>query len=113
MSDFNGALSKLAKHIKEYREASPDDGDTLARCLQQIAPILYYLEGERATAHRSFQGVINREVLKGTSVARAENLAHVEVPEMYQLRKLIDSAYETTKAIAVHLSWIKQGLNAH
>lgn len=113
MSEFKGALEKLSKHIKQYREAHPDDGNALTECLQQIAPILYYLEIERADAHNRYQTIIHNEVLAGSSVARAENIAHVKVPEMYKLRKLIDSAYETTKAIGIHLSWIKQGLNGH
>ncbi len=112
MTEFEKALEMLSKSIKNYREASPDDGNTLVQCLQQIAPILFYLEGERAKAHNKYQSIIHSEVLSGSSVARAENEAHIKVPEMYQLRKLIDSAYETSKAIGIHLSWIKAGLNA-
>ena len=110
MTEFEKALEMLSKSIKNYREASPDDGNTLVQCLQQIAPILFYLEGERAKAHNKYQNIIHSEILKGTAVNRAENEAHVKVPEMYKLRKLIDSAYETTKAIGVQLSWIKTGM---
>jgi hypothetical protein len=111
MTDLEKALDHIAQNIKSYRELKPDDGNGMVECLQQITPTLYYLEGERAKAHEKYQGIIQRLILDGNSVSRAENEAHVQVPEMYMLRKLIDSAYTTTEAIRSHLSWIKQGLN--
>jgi len=49
-------------------------------------------------------------VLNGDSVSRAENTAHVQVPEMYLLRRVMDSAYTCCDAIRTQISWIKSGL---
>lgn len=107
MTSLEKALNHLTNYVKKYRELSPDDGDGMVECLQQITPTLFYLEGERAKAHERYEGIVHKEVINGNSVARAMNLANVHVPEMYQLRKIIDSAYTTCEAIRSHLSWIK------
>jgi hypothetical protein len=110
MTHIEQSLNHLSEFIKKYRELFPDDGDGIVECMQQVSPVLYYLEGERAKAHDRFQRIIHTEVLNGNSVSRAENLAHVQVPEMYQLRKVIDSAYVTIEAMRSQLAWIKTGL---
>jgi hypothetical protein len=108
---LKSAVDTLSEEIKRYRNTDPNDGNTLVECLQQITPILYYLETERANFHKKFQSIIHEEVLKGQSVARAENLAHVEVPEMYLLRRIMDSAEGVRDSIRTQISWIKTGLN--
>lgn len=110
MSQLEEAIKMLDENIKNYRTANPDDGETIVMCMQQTSSILYYLEGQRAIAHEKFQNKIKIEVDRGSSVARAENEAHVLVPEMYKLRHKIDSGYESLRAMGMQLSWIKTGL---
>lgn len=111
MTPLEKALDHVAYYIKQYRELDPNDGDGMVECLQQITATLHYLEGERAKYHEQWQSIVHTQVLSGDSVSRAENKAHVEVPEMYLLRRIMDSAYTTCEAIRSQLSWIKQGLN--
>jgi len=110
MTDLEKALSHISDNIKKYRESDPNDGNGLVEILQQISSTLFYLEKERAKYHEDFQRRINEGVLSGESVARSENKAHLEVPEMYLLRRVMDSAYKVGDAIRTQISWIKSGL---
>ena len=110
--DFEKALDLIAKETKTYREASVNDGETLNKCLQQISATLAYLETIRAEYHKEWQGIVFKEVLSGLSVARAENEAHVKVPEMYLLRRVMDGSYEVIGAIRTNISYLKSERNA-
>lgn len=110
MTALESAIDHISKEIKKYRELSPDDGEGMVACLQQISSTLFYLEKERADYHVKFQNIIHENVFKGESVARSENIAHKEVPEMYLLRRIMDSAYKTCDAIRTQISWIKSGI---
>lgn len=112
MSEYEKALSHVAEQIKRYRELSPEDGGQMIECLQQISATLYYLEGVRAKYHDHWQSMVQKQVLAGDTVSRAENNAHVNVPELYKLRKLIDSAYVVCDAIRSQSSWIKMEMNS-
>ena len=107
---FKKALDHLTKQIEQYRVTASNDGNTLTELLQQITSTLFYLEKERASYHDQFQKTVHRLVLAGSPVSRAENDAHVSVPEMYLLRKVMDSAYSVCDAIRTQISWIKSGL---
>lgn len=109
---MNDALTDLSKYISIYKDADANtDGNTLNECLQKISTALFSLEKERAKAHEKWQSIVHTLVLKQKmTVSRAENEAHVLVPEMYQLRRIMDSGYTTIDAIRSNISWIKSGL---
>lgn len=107
MGDFEKALNLLSKQIKKYRDLKELDGNVLTEILQQVTGTLFYLEKERSNYHAQWQTVVHQLILEGKSVARAENMAHVEVPEMYMLRRIMDSAYEVVGAIRTNISWLK------
>ena len=112
MTDLEKALDHITKEIQKYRQCDIMDGETLVNILQQITATLFYLEKERSQYHSQFQATINRLVLEGNSVARAENEAHTKVPEMYLLRHIMSSAYEIVGAIRTNISWLKVERNA-
>ena len=112
MKDFEKALDLIAKETKTYREASVNDGETLNKCLQQISATLAYLETIRAEYHKEWQLTVNDLIIRnGLSVSRAENEAHVKVPEMYNLRRVMDGSYEVLNAIRTNISWLKSEKN--
>jgi hypothetical protein len=111
MKGFTDALEHISKEIKKYRELKTLDGEKLTTILQQITGTLFYLEKERANYHAKWQTVVHTLVLEGKSVSRAENEAHVQVPEMYMLRRIMDSAYEVIGAIRSNISWLKNERN--
>lgn len=113
MTDLEKALAHLTEQIKLYRETDVMDGEALVNILQQITATLYYLESQRAMYHDKFQTIINQLVLSGSTVARAENDAHVQIPEMYKLRHIMTSAYEVVGAIRTNISWLKTEKNSN
>jgi hypothetical protein len=110
MTALESALENIDFYTKKYRECAQDDGNTMVECLKQISATLSYLENARAEYHKAFQAVINLQVESGDSVSRAENKAHVQVPQMYLLRRKMDAGYKTCEAIRSSVSWIKSGL---
>lgn len=110
MTDLQKALDHLTDQIKTYRETSSMDGDALSEILKQITATLFYLEKERASFHHTYQSSVCALVSEGMSVSRAEAQTHSELPEMYLLRRIMDSAYEVVGAIRTNISWIKTGL---
>ncbi len=107
---FKKALDHVSFYIKAYRDTDLNDGNGLAECLQQISATLFYLEKERAVFHDQFQKRIHQLILAGDSVSRAENKANAEIPQMYLLRRVMDSAYKACDAIRTNISWLKSGL---
>ena len=109
MEGFNTALEHLAEQVKKYRNTSikVHSGEQLNEILKQLSATLYYLEGERAKYHEQFQDKINTLVFEGSTVARAENQAHKDIPELYMLRRIMDAGYEVIGAIRSNLSWLK------
>lgn len=107
MTDLTKALGHLTDQIKKYRSLGTLDGDGLNSCLQQIVATMYFLETERAKIHEDFQKHMNFCILEGMAVSRAENEANVKYPEMYKMRRIMESAYEVVGAIRSNLSWLK------
>lgn len=112
MDDLQKALDHVIANVKQYRNTDTMDGEALVGILQQLTATLFYLEGERAKYHNNFQRIINSLVLEGKSVARAENEAHVQIPEMYMLRQVMSSSYEVVGALRSQISWLKSERNA-
>ena len=111
MSNLEKALNHLTEQVSRYRKLSFMEGEALNDCLKQITATLYFLETERAIAHESFQDAIRQEVIGGSSVSKAENIAHVKHPEMYKLRRIMEASYEVVNALRSNISWIKQEIN--
>ena len=106
-SALEKAIDHIAEQIKIYRATPFDDGDSLVKVLQQLTSTLYYLEGQRSRYHKVWQETVNNEVLAGNSVSRAENVAHVNTPELYHLRRIMEAGYKVVDAIRTQISWLK------
>jgi hypothetical protein len=107
MTNEDKALILIDKQVKQYREMQVMDGNKLNEIMQQIVGSLHFLEGVRSEVHHNWQLLVKNKIDEGFSVARAENLAHVEYPLMYKLRHKMNSGYEVVNAIRSNLSWIK------
>jgi hypothetical protein len=104
---FDKALKHLTEQVILYRTTDVMDCENLSKILQQLTGVLFYLEKVRADFHDKWQSKVNEQVLGGTSVSRAENVAHVEYPQMYMLRRVMDSGYQVVNAIRSQLSYAK------
>lgn len=101
------ALDHITEQIQQYRKLEVLDGETLNIILQQITGTLFYLETERAKYHDKYQNKLNQLILEGSNVNKAVIVADVEIPELYMLRRIMESAYECVGAIRTNISWLK------
>lgn len=102
------ALADISDQVENYRKYDNLDGASLIEMNRIIVGNLFYLEGLRAEIHDLFQSKIHELTRdKQNTVARAENEAHVNYPQMYQLRRVMDGAYKVTEAIRTHISYLK------
>jgi hypothetical protein len=100
-------IENLNKHVKQYHQMKVMDGVVLNTLLQKISGYLYYLETVRASTHNQYEAFVSQKISEGNSVARAVNLANVEYPEMYMLRRRMEGGYKVLSAITSNLSWVK------
>lgn len=107
-------LDRISDIIREYRQSDvikEQNGAQLNDWLKDLSGYLYYLEKERSEYHKRFEKIIYDKVSEGYSVARAENIANVQVPEMYLLRHVMDAAYRVCDAMRTNISYIKHEMN--
>lgn len=104
---FDLALENMSDNIKLYRQMKTFNGDELLTILQQIVGTLHYLEGQRAEAYLTFTKRVNSYILEGMPVSKAESKANEDVPELYLLRHIMRSAYETVGAVRTTISYLK------
>ena len=104
---FRNKIEDLNKYVKAYYQSNLQDGNELSMLLQKITGLLYYLESVRSSTHDLFETKVFNLVKDKQSVARAINAAHVEYPEMYQLRRIMDGGYRVVDAIRTNISYLK------
>ena len=111
MKDVSQQIEKLNAVIIQYYQNEITDGNRLSLAHRDITSILYFLEETRAEIHDLWQTKVYKLVEGGASVSRAENEAHVEYPQMYQLRRLMDAGYRVADSIRTRISYLKNELN--
>lgn len=106
-TDAARQMELLSDLVNEYYQADISDGGRLVELIKKITGNLFYLETVRAEIHDRYETKVFNLVKEGHSVARAINEANVEIPEMYQLRRILDAGYRITDAIRTNISFIK------
>lgn len=104
---MKSTLKKIAEIVKDYKQTDVLDGNNLNKQLKELTSYLYYIETIRTKAHQDYEKIIHTKVAEGFSVARATNEANVEVPEMYELRRLLESGYRVVDAMRTNISFLK------
>jgi len=104
---MKSTLNRIAEIVKEYKQTDVLDGNNLNKQLKELTAYLYHIETKRTKAHQDYERIIHNRVKEGFSVARATNEANVEVPEMYQLRRLLESGYRVVDAMRTNISFLK------
>lgn len=100
-------IEDLNTYVDTYYESNLQDGNELSMLLQKITGLLFYLESVRSSTHDLFETKVFNLVKEKQSVSRAINEAHVEFPEMYQLRRIMDGGYRVVDAIRTNISYLK------
>lgn len=101
------ALRVIADIIEEFRETKNPTGEQLTAWLKNLSAWLFYLEEKRSKYHDNFELILHSQTKEGVSVSKAKNIAEVQVPELYMLRRQMDAAYRVCDAQRTYISWIK------
>lgn len=108
--EYKQELVFLEADINAYKGTSTDNGPALNELVKTLTTRLSYLSTVRTIFHDQWQKRVKYLIENDSSVARAENFAHVDFPELYELRNKIRSAYEVVNAIRSNLSYLKKEL---
>jgi len=100
-------LSIIITIIEVYRETERPTGEELNAWLKNLSAWLFYLEEFRTKAHEDFEKVLYSHTKEGVSVSKAKNIAETQHPELYELRRMMDSAYRTCDAMRTNISYLK------
>lgn len=100
-------LVEISDIIQQYNKMSEIDGHELNRMIKNLTTRLYYLETKRSEFHNDFETIVFNETKEGNSVSRSVNTAHVKVPQLYQLRRIMDAGYRVVDAMRTNISFIK------
>jgi hypothetical protein len=112
MKELEQTLSDLTTYIVAYDDTSHNDGENLNFLLKKIITTLAYLETHRAHYKLEFEKVVYELTTdKGMPVNRAINFAENRVPELYMLRRIMDSGYKLADVIRTNISFIKHERN--
>ena len=107
------SLEAIRKAVAEYKESPDPSGDEICDWLRTITTHLFNLAEERANYQKKYQEIIYNGVREREySVSRAENIAEVQVPELYMLRYVMKAAEDIVQALRSHLSHLKFQANA-
>jgi hypothetical protein len=112
MKNFEQSLNNLSMYVDSYDSVSLNDGEQMSQILQKLTVTLFYLETERSAFKKQYEQVVyDLTSDKKLSVARALNIAEVQVPELYMMRRIMDSAYRVCDAIRTNISFLKNERN--
>lgn len=105
------SLEEITKCIEWYRTNKNAPPVKLVEIMRVITTNLYVLESHRAEYQKTFETLVYQYKDDGQSVASAVNMANVEVPEIYMLRRVMQAAYEVAGALRTHISFLKSEMN--
>jgi hypothetical protein len=110
--ELQKTIDLLRLCIENYRDTDPNDGNTLLAIAQEVTALLYYLAEEKTRYHDNWQKyVFELTTTQKMNVNRAENSAHVEYPQLYQLRYIIRAGNEVVNIIRSQVSYLKSEIN--
>jgi len=104
-------IENLNRYVNQYYKCNLQDGAELSMLIQKITGLLYYLESVRANVHNHYEVMVFDLVKQKFTVSRAVNEANVCFPQMYQLRRVMDSGYKICDAIRTNISFLKSEMS--
>lgn len=98
-------LAKFNTLVSSYYKTTNPTGEQLTVWMKDMASILFYLTTEQIKAHVKWNSLMyNRG---NASVASQTVIANEQVPELYQLRKIIHAGYKELDVLRSSLSYLK------
>lgn len=107
MSDLETWLCEYNDIIDAYHSLKWNEGDKISELMKNLTVILSHLEHLRNSYHNIWIGVSMQE----KSVAAGERRANKEVPELYQLRRIMTAGYKVVESMRSNISYVKSEKN--
>jgi len=98
-------LTSFSTRVEKYGKLKWNEGGEISELMKDLTVILCHLEQERKEAHEKWNHLVF--TFEG-SVSRAEISANEEVPELYQLRRIMQAGYRVVDAMRSNISYIKK-----
>lgn len=109
MSKSNQVIvqEEITKIIDDYNAHDNHPPQEILNMAKNLASRIFYMEKHRAAAHKDFEAVIYELKRKGIAINNATNEANIRVPEMYELRRFMESAKGVLEIMRSQVSWLK------
>jgi hypothetical protein len=104
-------LEKITEIIKDYYDTNNHNPEGLINLGRNLSANLYFIEKFRAEKHKAFEATIYSLKMQGYKINSATNEANVKHPELYILRRHMESAEKVLGMIRSELSWLKSEMN--
>ena len=99
-------IEAITTIIEDYNKDSDHVPQGLLDMGRTLSCSLFFLEKHRAEKQKAFEATIYSEKMGGQSVSSATNTANTRHPELYMLRRLMESAEKVHIQISVELKWM-------
>lgn len=104
-------LNELTSLVQEYKDLGDqlvfEDASRLSVILKNLTSTLFYLESYRDEASRKYNTIMHTSIKAGSSVSGSEIIAKEQCPELYMLRRIMQSGYNIVDAIRSNISFLK------
>ncbi len=107
-------IEKITQIIVDYNSTSNHNPVGLLDMARNLSTQLFFLEKHRGEFHKKFEGEIHRLVNRpdnSLAVNKAVNEANVKFPELYLLRRTMESSYKVLEVMRSELSYLKAEMN--
>lgn len=102
--EIEKVLTEYNAIIDTYYGLNNSECDTIMELAKKLSIILSYLETHRIAAHEKWTAIIFK---REGSVASAEIEADTQVPELYQLRRIMQAGYRVVDVMRSGVSLAK------
>lgn len=99
-------LDKITKIIEDYNSNSDHHPEALLNMGRNLSSSLFFLEKHRAEKHKAFEATIYSLKMQGQRINAATNEANVKHPELYMLRRFMESAEKVQIQMSIELKWM-------
>lgn len=104
--NMNDIVETVTLIVEEFNSTVDHHPEGLLTMGNALASNMFFLEKYRAEAHSAFESVVYSLRNQGEKVNAATNTANVKHPELYMLRRLIESAEKVHIQMSVQLKWL-------
>ena len=104
-------LNRITEIIEEFNSSNNHNPQGLLDMGRNLSSNLFFLQKFRIKSHLNYETVIYSLKNQDWKINAAINEAKIKVPELYMLRRTMESAESVLGMIRTEISWIKTEMN--